>query len=79
MPPELQRYYEDRFTMMASQGWLDLIEDIDGMITSLNNISTVIDEKDLQFKKGELSILNWLKTLRQVSEAAYEELNEKNI
>lgn len=79
MTPELQRYYEDRFTMMASQGWLDLIEDIDGMITSLNNISTVTDEKDLQFKKGELSILNWLKTLRQVSEAAYEELNEKNI
>lgn len=79
MTPELQKYYEDRFTMMASQGWLDLMEDIDGMITPLNNILTISDEKDLQFKKGELSILNWLKTLRQVSEAAYEELNEKDL
>lgn len=79
MTPELQKYYEDRFTMMASQGWLDLMEDIDGMITSLNNIAVVNDEKDLQFKKGELSILNWLKTLRQLSEAAYEELNEKTV
>lgn len=64
---------------MGGQGWKDLLEDIDKMIESLNNISTIPDEKSLQFKKGELSILTWLKTLKQVSERAYEELNEKNI
>ena len=79
MPPELQRYYEDRFAMMTHEGWRDLLEDIDLMITSLNNVATIQDEKDLQFKKGELSILNWLKTLKQVSEEAYEALNEKDI
>ena len=79
MTPELQRYYEDRFGMMGSQGWKDLMEDIDKMVESLNNISTIADEKSLQFKKGELSILTWLKTLKQVSERAYEELNEKNV
>lgn len=79
MTPELQKYYEDRFSMMATQGWLDLLEDIDNMATALNNISTVSDEKDLQFKKGELSILTWLKTLKQVSEQAYEDLNEKDV
>jgi hypothetical protein len=77
--PELQKYYEDRFSMMATGGWKDLMEDIDNMINSLNNISTILDEKSLQFKKGELSILTWLKTLRQVSTQAYEELNEKNV
>jgi len=56
-----------------------LIEDIDKMIESLNNISTIPDEKSLQFKKGELSILTWLKTLKEVSNRAYEELNEKNL
>lgn len=79
MTPELQKYYESRFEMMGCQGWKDLLEDIDKMIESLNNISTIPDEKSLQFKKGELSILTWLKTLKQVSERAYEELNEKNI
>ncbi len=79
MTPELQKYYEERFSMMATQGWKDLIEDIDNMANALNNISTVQDEKDLMFKKGELSILTWLKTLRQVSERAFEELNEKNV
>ena len=79
MTPELQKYYEDRFSMMASEGWKELLIDIDNMIISLNNISVIQDEKSLQFKKGELSILNWLKTLKQVSERAYEDLNEKNI
>jgi hypothetical protein len=79
MTPELQKYYEDRFSMMATQGWKDLLEDIDNMANALNNISVVQDEKDLMYKKGELSILTWLKTLREVSERAYEELNEKNV
>ena len=79
MTPELQKYYENRFSMMATDGWRDLIEDIDNMANALNNISVVQDEKDLQFKKGELSILTWLKNLREVSERAYEELNEKNV
>jgi hypothetical protein len=77
--PELQKYYEERFSTMATEGWKDLMEDIDNMINSLNNISTIPDEKSLQFKKGELSILTWLKTIKQVSTQAYEELNEKNV
>jgi len=77
--PELQKYYEDRFDLMSREGWKDLMEDIDNMVNSLNNISTIPDEKSLQFKKGELSILTWLKTLKQVSTQAYEELNEKNV
>lgn len=79
MTPELQKYYEDRFSMMTTQGWIDLLEDINNMAIAVNNISTVSDEKDLQFKKGELSILTWLKTLKQVSEQAYEDLNEKDV
>ena len=79
MNPELQKYYEERFYMMSTQGWVDLMEDVDKMIEPLNNISTIADEKSLQFRKGELSILIWLKNLKQVSERAFEDLNEKNV
>lgn len=79
MTPELQKYYENRFSMMSTEGWKELLEDVDNMISSLNNVAVIQDEKDLQFKKGELSILTWLKTLKQVSEQAFEELNEKNV
>jgi hypothetical protein len=79
MSPDLQQYYENRFDMMSKDGWKDLSVDIDIMIESLNNLSVIPDEKTLMFKKGELSILTWLKTLKEVSERAYEELNEKNV
>jgi hypothetical protein len=77
MTPELQKYYENRFSMMATEGWKDLVEDIDNMVYALNNISVIESESQLQFKKGELSILTWLKNLKQISERAYDELNEK--
>lgn len=64
---------------MSSQGWRDLMEDVDKMIEPLNNIFTIADEKSLQFRKGELSILIWLKNLKQISERSFEELNEKNV
>jgi hypothetical protein len=79
MNPELQKYYEDRFDLFSRQGWVDLMEDVEAMLDSMNNVSTITDEKSLQFRKGEISILIWLKTLKGVSERAYEDLNEKNV
>jgi len=79
MTPELQRYYEDRFSLFAQQGWKDLIEDVDNMINSLNNIAIIENESQLSYKKGELSILTWLKNLKEISSMAYEELNEKDV
>lgn len=75
MTPELQKYYEERFSMFSQQGWVDLMEDVDKMLDSLNNISTIEDGNALQFRKGELSILLWLRNLKQISERAYEDLN----
>ena len=79
MTPELDKYYSERFSMMATDGWQDLMEDVEKMIEPLNNISTIADEKSLQYRKGEMSILTWLQNLKQVSERAFEDLNEKNV
>ena len=79
MAPELQRYYEDRFDLFSMPGWIDLMDDANKIFDSLNNVSTIADEKSLQFRKGEISILTWLITLKEISERAYEDLNEKNV
>ena len=79
MNPELQKYYEARFDVFSMPGWIDLIEDVDNMINALNNVSTIADEKSLQFRKGEISILTWLVNLKEISARAYEDLNEKNV
>jgi hypothetical protein len=80
MNQELQKYYEDRFDMFIHPGWIAMMEDVDNMLSAMNNVSIIADEKSLQFRKGEISILVWLKTLKKVSEDAYEDLSdEKNI
>jgi hypothetical protein len=79
MNPELQKYYEARFDVFSMPGWIDLIEDVDNMLNALNNVSTIADEKSLQFRKGEISILTWLVNLKEISARAYEDLNEKNV
>lgn len=73
---ELQRYYELRFDMFASQGWKDLMDDVERMLQSTNDISSIIDEKTLHFKRGEISMMRWMLSLQEVSEQTYKQLNE---
>ena len=76
MNRELQDYYENRFSMMSTQGWNDLLEDIEVMIKATNTLDGLQTEQQLQFRKGELSIMNWIKTLRESSAEIYEQLQE---
>ena len=74
MDKELQQYYEDRFSTMATVGWKQFIEDVQALFDSYNNISTVDTHEELHKRKGQLDILQWVLTLKAVSEQAYEEL-----
>lgn len=73
MTPELQRYYEDRLDMMGSKAWMELMEDVADMLKATDTLSgATID--NLRFRQGEVSMMNWMLSLKSVSEAAYEEL-----
>jgi hypothetical protein len=74
MTPELQRYYEQRLSMMGDPAWKDLMEDISEMLKSTNDISSINDEKTLHFRRGEVSMMRWLLSLKQVSEESFEGL-----
>jgi hypothetical protein len=74
MDAKLQKYYEDRFSMMTTDGWQDLIEDAQSMFNSLNHVLSIQNESDLMVKKGQLDLLQWLINLKPASEQAYEQL-----
>ena len=76
MNRELQTYYENRFEMMATQGWNDLLEDLELMISTTDTVRGIDTEQQLHFRKGEMSIMNWIKTLRESSTEVYEQLQE---
>lgn len=77
MLPDLEKYYNDRFTMMASQGWLDLVEDLKEMVDTYNNVISINSVDEFHKRQGQLDILNWILNLKDLSEKTYEELNEE--
>ena len=78
MAPNLQKYYEDSFTMMTTQGWLDLVEDLNKLKDSLNNLSLVTDTQDLFFRKGQIDILDLILKRKDTCEQVYEELQNED-
>lgn len=78
MKKEIQKYYEDRFAMMATQGWKDLIEDVETMLVATDNLGGISTQEQLHFRKGEVSMMNWLKNLRDASGEVYERLQEED-
>jgi hypothetical protein len=78
MSPELQQYYEDRLSMMSTKAWKQLIEDLLNMRTQYENIRNC-DKDTVEFRKGQVDILDYMVGLKDLSEKAYEELNETNI
>jgi hypothetical protein len=79
MQKELQDYYENRFSMMATPGWQDLLEDVEIMIKATDTLAGIDSEQQLQFKKGEMSILNWIKNLRDASAEVYDQLQAEEL
>jgi hypothetical protein len=76
MDKELQRYYEDAFSMMATQGWQDLMEDILRIKNSYDKLSSVTETHPLDFRRGQMDILEWLYGLKGLYESAYDELTQ---
>ena len=77
MDKELQQYYEARFEMMATKGYKDLLTDVEGMIEQSGNLMATKSLEELHFRKGQLDILHWLRTLEKISEEAWEQLNNE--
>jgi hypothetical protein len=76
MAPELQKYYEETFSMMATEGWKMLMEDLSQLKNTVNELSTVSDAQILFHRQGQLDILNLLLNRKEACARAYEELQE---
>lgn len=80
MAPDLQKYYEEQFSMMATQGWADLVEDFLKLKASINDVTLTTDTQDLFYRKGQLDILDLILKRKETVEQVYEELNnEENV
>lgn len=78
MDHELQKYYEDRFSTMATKGWKDFIEDVETFYENYNRVNTIESFEEFHKRKGQLDILQWILSLKDVSEQTYEELQQED-
>jgi hypothetical protein len=74
MDKELSTYYEETFSMMATKGWLFLMEDLEKLKQELENIRTVKDAQSLSYRQGQLDILDLLLNRKKTCEDVYEQL-----
>ena len=77
MEKSLQRYYEETFSMMSTEGWKYLIEDLKELETNLDNVRTVKDEQSLNYRLGQLDILDLILNRKKTCEEIYEQLQQE--
>ena len=77
MDKKLQHYYEETFSMMSTEGWKYLIEDLKELETNLDNVRTVKDEQSLNYRLGQLDILDLILNRKKTCEEIYEQLQRE--
>ena len=73
-----ERFLEDRLGMTETDGWLDLLEDIKNLQSSISNVENINSEKGLWEIKGQLRIINFILSLEDATNLALEELQDGN-
>jgi vacuolar-type H+-ATPase subunit I/STV1 len=77
MDKELQTYYEETFSMMATEGWKAFMEDLEKLKQELENIRTVKDAQTLSYRQGQLDILDLILNRKKTCEEIYEQLQQE--
>ena len=78
MPKTDIQFLEDRLSMMETEGWRDLVQDLENIEKNIRDIDTLLDVKDLWNAKGQLYIINFLLSLDTATNLALEESLEEN-
>jgi|TARA_R110000796_G_scaffold23950_1_gene68537 hypothetical protein len=58
-----KQFFDGRYKLFETDGWKDLVEELTLMSKSIDNVSSIDDEKSLYLVKGQVSILNMIITL----------------
>jgi len=73
MNKELEDYYNNFFELFRTNGWKQLIEELNNNIEQTDNLETVKDEQDLFFRKGQLAVFKSFTNLELVIRTAQEQ------
>ena len=73
MDKELQRYYENLLDLFTHDGWKQFIEDISDNKEILEDITTIPDEKQFWFRRGQLEAIHRILSYESTIKDSYED------
>lgn len=62
--------------MMSSDAWKDLMEDVETMLSATNVLDGVTAD-NMRYKQGEVSIMRWMLSLKDISAEAFQQLKDE--
>ncbi len=68
-----EQFLKDRLSMMESEGWLDLIENLKEIEQSVVNLDTMNNQDDLFHAKGQLQIIRFILSLEDATKFTIEQ------
>ena len=75
MPKTDEQFFKDRLELFESEGWLDLMTELETIEDNTRDIETINDEKTLWEAKGQLKVLGYLLSLESATQIAVEQSN----
>ena len=75
--PKLELYYRNMRDMYRSEGWKQLLEDLNSNAVMIHSVELTKDVEDLHFRKGQLSIVaNLLNLEAQLDTAEQQQIED---
>ena len=75
---EDEKYVNSMYEMFRTDGWKQLLEDLQKNIVNINSVEATKDNDDMWFRKGQLHILTFITSLEAQVENM-EANNEKDL
>lgn len=73
MDREIQEYYETLLDLFANKGWKQFIEDIEDNAELLRDITTIPDEKQFWYRRGQLEAVERILSYESTIKNSYED------
>lgn len=76
MDRDLQEYYENLLELFSTSGWKQFLEDIGDNLEILGDITTIPDEKQFWFRRGQVEAIQRVLAYEESILAGYEEAKQ---
>ena len=78
MEKETEVYYNKYFDLFQTDGWKQLIEELEQNALVINSVEATKDANDLYMRKGQINILAYILNLESTTNNNYDELENNN-